>query len=178
MAASQYLTVPHLDRKTIARLFSRIHINPTTGCWEWTGARIVDYGVIWFCGHNEMVHRFVWAWLVGSLPRGLGKGKPILDHIVCDNPPCCNPAHLRLTTCVGNLERTNSVSAVNRKKTHCKNGHPLPDHPNRWNGYGRTCVTCANTRQREAKRKRARPKQQAQTSGQPVAAPNPKATQE
>lgn len=155
MATEDYLTVPHLDRKSLARIFSKIVVNHATGCWEWQAARINGYGVVWFNGRNESSHRLVWAWLVGPLQRGLREGILQLDHIVCENPPCCNPVHLRLTTCVGNLERTGSVSAVNRQKTHCKNGHPLPVAPNRWNGYGRTCVTCNNDRQREAKRRQA-----------------------
>jgi hypothetical protein len=153
MADAEFLTVEHLDRTTLARLFSKIRVNTQTGCWEWQAARIYGYGVVWFRGRNEMVHRLMYAWLVESLPRGLGKGIPMLDHVVCNNPPCCNPAHLRAGTVTDNLARTNACSAVNRRKTHCVNGHPLPDHPNRWNGYGRTCVTCNNDRQRETKRR-------------------------
>lgn len=155
MATAEYLTVSHLDRKTLTRLFSKITINPQTGCWEWQAARINGYGVVWFEGRNESSHRLIWAWLVGPLQRGLGDGIPQLDHIGCDNPPCCNPAHIRLTDQVGNLARTNAVSAVNRTKTHCVNGHLLPTEPNRWNGYGRSCRTCNNDRQREAHRRKS-----------------------
>lgn len=154
MADTDYLTVPHLDRKTLARIFANVTVS-ISGCWVWTAATIRGYGIVWFNGRNESVHRLIYAWLVQPLPRGLGGGKPVLDHIVCDNPPCCNPAHVRLVLNVENLRRTGSVSAVNRRKTHCKRGHPLPDEPNRWNGYGRTCVICTNTWQREAHRREA-----------------------
>jgi hypothetical protein len=72
-----------------------------------------------------------------------------LDHIVCDSPKCCNPVHLRLVPIVENLRRTNSVSAINRRKTHCIHGHLLTAEPNRSGGYGRTCKTCDVKRSHE-----------------------------
>jgi hypothetical protein len=87
----------------------------------------------------------MFSWLIHPLPRGRW-GKPwdinILDHVVCDNPSCCFPAHLEYTTNYGNLARTNSISSVNRRKTRCIRGHQLPDKPNRYNGYGRKCIAC------------------------------------
>lgn len=155
MAEQSYLEVAHLTREELARFFSKVQHDPATGCWNWTAAKIIGYGTFWLHGRNEACHRIMFAWLVERLPRGLRKGVPVLDHIACDNPSCCNPAHLRLVPNVENLARTGSVSAINRKKTHCVNGHALPEHPNRYDGYGRTCVLCNNKRQREKKRAQA-----------------------
>jgi hypothetical protein len=63
------------------------------GCWPWTGARSsADYGVF---GLNRAVvgsHRHAYALWHGPIPAGLW----VLHK--CDNPPCCNPAHLFLGT--------------------------------------------------------------------------------
>lgn len=149
MTAAHLLTIPHLTRAELARFFSKVQRDPATGCWNWTGAKAVGYGIFWLRGRNESAHRVTFAWLVEPLQRGLGNGILQLDHIVCDNPACCNPAHLRLVPGVENLRRTGSVSAVNRVKTHCLNGHPLPAEPNRPGGYGRFCHPCSLQRSKD-----------------------------
>lgn len=61
-------------------------------CWPWTGRNRhqFGYGVIWDkrLGRAEEAHRVAWRLANGPIPDG---------HFVlhnCDNPPCCNPAHL------------------------------------------------------------------------------------
>lgn len=59
-------------------------------CWPWTGShRKAGYGQFmrgWrvLFAHREALER--------QLGRPLGVGEYALHH--CDNPPCCNPAHL------------------------------------------------------------------------------------
>jgi hypothetical protein len=143
MPEIEFLTVEHLSTKELARIFSKVAVNPITGCWEWTAAlNTYGYGCIWYKGRQEVAHRLIYAWTVGPIPKGVAPDIPGLDHIVCDNPSCCNPVHLRPATTVENLRRTNSISAVNRRKTHCIYGHELTTYPNRSGGYGRTCKTC------------------------------------
>lgn len=144
MPEIEFLTVPHLSRKELARIFSKVKVNPDTGCWEWTASlNTYGYGCIWYKGRQEMAHRLLYAWTHGPIPQGYGSTVEQVDHIVCENTRCCNPAHLRLATALENTRRTNSVSAVNRRKTHCIHGHELTKEPNRPDGYGRTCVTCS-----------------------------------
>jgi hypothetical protein len=58
------------------------------GCWPFTGRRDLDgYGLIMFQGLLHRAHRLAW-WLTHGAPGEL----LVLHH--CDNPPCCNPAHL------------------------------------------------------------------------------------
>lgn len=59
-------------------------------CWEWTGTRNNrGYGVITVNRRRVYVHRLS---LEGALGRPLGDGMEAAHR--CDNPPCCNPAHL------------------------------------------------------------------------------------
>lgn len=158
---TEYLVVDHLSRKDIGRIFAKIKVDPVTGCWEWIGAlNTYGYGEVWFRGGMEQSHRLLYAWIVGPIPKGVGPDIPNLDHIICDNPPCCNPAHLDLTLPKDNLSHSNSASAVNARKTHCIRGHLLPTESNRSNGKGRKCKiclkqTCAAYYQNVAKPRRA-----------------------
>jgi hypothetical protein len=66
-------------------------------CWEWQGTRMLGYGIKMSSGKNMRVHRLVYALYNGPIPPGL-----IVLHL-CDNPPCCNPAHLSCGTHRDNL---------------------------------------------------------------------------
>lgn len=61
-------------------------------CWEWQGTRYAGgYGQCWDVARqrNGGAHRIAYETLVGPIPEGMD-----ILH-TCDNPPCCNPAHLR-----------------------------------------------------------------------------------
>jgi hypothetical protein len=149
MPEIEFLTIPHLSRKRIAQIFSKIEIDPVTGCWNWTGCRTTkNYGKTNYKSEVVPAHRLMYAWLVEPLPRGIGKGIPVLDHFVCDNPPCCNPAHLRLGSQRDNVLRGAGPCAQNARKTHCKRGHELPD-----TGNERRCRTCHDMKAAEYYRK-------------------------
>lgn len=141
MADVEYLTVTHLNRQEIRRIFSKIDIDAATGCWNWRPEPKRIYGRMKLFRQEEMSHRVLYAWLVGPLPRGLGKDIPQLDHVICDNTRCCCPWHVTLSTARDNTLRSSNAAAENARKTHCKNGHPLPDERNSWDG-GRECKVC------------------------------------
>lgn len=62
-------------------------------CWPWTkGCLPGGYGALWDGGNNRGTHRIAWELANGPIPDGLW----VLHR--CDNPPCCNPAHLFLGT--------------------------------------------------------------------------------
>jgi hypothetical protein len=62
-------------------------------CWVWMGAKHHSgYGVMSFGCRCCQTHRLAWFFAHGPIPRGLC----VCHH--CDNPPCCNPAHLFLGT--------------------------------------------------------------------------------
>ncbi len=83
---------PHL------RFTRNIKIDEATQCWEWQAARTeAGYGL--FLVNRKLVyaHRFSYENFNGPIPVGM--------HIChsCDNPPCCNPAHLFPGTDADNL---------------------------------------------------------------------------
>ena len=72
------------------------------GCWPWGGDYIPlryerpTYVATSLNGEHMDAHRAAWILTHGPIPDGLG-----VLH-TCDNPPCCNPAHLWLGTAAEN----------------------------------------------------------------------------
>lgn len=59
-------------------------------CWPWLlSCKPQGYGIAHYQGKQWIAHRLAYSLAVGSIPAGL-----IIMH-TCDNPPCCNPRHLR-----------------------------------------------------------------------------------
>jgi len=84
------------------------------GCWLYTGFKKWD-GYGWLCrGRWMTAHRYSWILAYGEPPEGMS-----IMH-KCDNPPCCNPAHLELGTHVDNMadmRRKNRNNSGYLKKT-------------------------------------------------------------
>jgi len=82
---------------------------PTDKCIEWQGALTCKnrptggYGSIKIGNKKIRVNRLIHAFFISPIPNGL--------HVLhsCDNPRCCNPAHLHLGT-----PRDNTQEAVKR----------------------------------------------------------------
>jgi hypothetical protein len=73
-----------------ARIRGNVHVTDSD-CWVWQGYRNEHgYGRLW--APKRYVHRAAYEAFVGPIPAGLN----VLHR--CDNPPCCNPAHLFLGT--------------------------------------------------------------------------------
>lgn len=74
-----------------------------TVCWNWRRGTDPDgYGHVSFRGVRSCAHRVAYDAIRG----GLRKGIPLLHS--CDNPACCNPAHLRHGTQKDNYEDSRS----------------------------------------------------------------------
>lgn len=114
----------------------RLNEQPS-GCWEFVGTtNEKGYGKV----HRRAVrrapilaHRHSWTLVHGHAPDG------ILMHI-CDNPPCCNPFHLKVGT------RAENNADMDRKgrrfvAPEFTPGDPRwqcehPNEPTNWRNYG------------------------------------------
>ena len=85
-------------KEELSRFWSWVEIKTDpNSCWEWKRFRSSHgYGQYHAAGKNWRVHRLAWAIANGREPR-----LNILHS--CDNPPCCNPAHLREGTQMDNM---------------------------------------------------------------------------
>lgn len=67
-------------------------------CWPWQGTKNEEgYGSLRVSRRSCGAHRLAYELSVGPIPDGMF----VLHH--CDNPPCCNPAHLFLGTHQDNM---------------------------------------------------------------------------
>src|SRR5262252_6830581 len=81
------------------RFQQRIHNEPNTSCWVWTGRWDKQgYGII-DKKPNRKVHRLCYEMLIGPIPKGLE-----IDHL-CRTPCCVNPIHLEPVTHAENIRR-------------------------------------------------------------------------
>lgn len=68
-------------------------------CWVFTGQTNRErYGMYSYRSQNHMAHRFAYEKEIGPIAEGL-----FVLH-TCDNPPCCNPAHLMPGTPLDNVQ--------------------------------------------------------------------------
>lgn len=68
-------------------------------CWEWqAGLNSEGYGSFWMRSKPHKAHRLAYELVHGEIPDGM-----FVCHS-CDNPKCCNPAHLFLGTNKDNIE--------------------------------------------------------------------------
>jgi hypothetical protein len=92
------MTTAHLNENTPETFWARV--DQSGECWPWTGAtdHATGYGRLQYHGRQVTAHRLAFE---------LTSGQPIPDGLYvchsCDNPPCCNPAHLWLGTHTDNL---------------------------------------------------------------------------
>lgn len=124
-------------------------------CWQWRGApHKSGYG-----RHSPTpgaivyAHRFAYTLLVGPIPAGLQ-----IDHL-CRNTMCVRPEHLEAVTQRTNMLRGIGPQAINHRKTHCVNGHPLAGESLyayvREDGRSaRRCRTCNTAHAREYRKRR------------------------
>lgn len=150
------------DSYQLAFFWSRVAIKTDPdACWEWQGrcARF-GYGRMQFRGKTVAAHRIAWAISVGRMPRtGM-----VICHS-CDNPPCCNPRHLREDTQQGNMQEMVAKGRMGQKpvfagsptaRQFCKHGHPwTPERLRMQKQYtGTITYVCKDCHRDQTKQKR------------------------
>ena len=125
------------------RMWERVDRRGPDDCWNWLGCKVNGYGVIRPCKMEDgtepgaiRVTRLMWKLTYGREPRGM------MCHR-CDNPACCNPAHLFEGDAAANAA---DMVAKGRHwaqgRTHCKRGHEYAAENIIRSKGRRICKTC------------------------------------
>lgn len=105
-------------RAAETRFWSKVDIRGSDECWPWTASCSKGgYGDFSFGRERRHIkaHQFAYLLEVGPIP-GFGEREPgehgecVLHS--CDNPACCNPAHLRLGS-----HNENMVDMISRDRS-------------------------------------------------------------
>lgn len=118
-----------MTREKHAELFwAKVDRRGDEECWPWTGSKFTNnpYGRLRRGARTFKAHRVAWELTHGVIPQEM-----LVCHR-CDNPPCCNPAHLF----VGSL-------ADNNRDRHRKGRTKLPDNRGERNGVSKITLEIA-----------------------------------
>lgn len=88
---------PMLD---VENFNAKVQVGRESDCWPFMGARVPagGYGRARLNKRLHAAHRIAYMLAYGTIPEGLD-----IMHL-CDNPPCCNPKHLRAATTAENMQ--------------------------------------------------------------------------
>lgn len=121
MAFPKFRPIPELSPNQLKSFESLIPKGSPEECWPWQGRIMPKRGYGTFCitGFGEVgAHRLAYKVALGIDPKELW----VLHK--CDNPPCCNPAHLFLGTYQDNVD-----DMVEKKRHMHGDSHYLRKNP-------------------------------------------------
>lgn len=146
------LTTAHIVRDHERRFWSKVNKDgpiperrPDLGqCWVWTAKTDrAGYGQFPMGKSSVYAHRWICEFTNGPIPDGYE-----VDHL-CFNTSCVNyVSHLEVVTSRTNCLRSDGVTAINARKTHCDKGHEFTEANTRWlsNPRRRSCKKCERLR--------------------------------
>jgi hypothetical protein len=106
------------EERTLKRFWAKVQINEPDQCWPWIAKakQGPGYGAfaLWSRGRGGLQRASRLAWIFYN-----GRPVPTGMHILhtCDNPPCCNPAHLFPGTHSDNMQDMHSKRRGNQSRT-------------------------------------------------------------
>ena len=123
--------------------WSKIGQGPIDQCWPYIGHRNeFGYGLHSVGGKQFRAHRLALTEKAGPAPAG----KAFALH-ACDNPPCCNPSHLRWGNAFeNNRDRVERGRHHYGTATHCKRGHEFSGDNFISRNGSRHCRLCGSLR--------------------------------
>ena len=107
------------DAYTVARFWAKVDSRRGDACWEWKGGKCgregQQYGTFSIAGKMHPANRIAW-----EMHNNQSLGERIACH-TCDNPVCCNPAHIYAGT-----HKTNRQDAMRKGRA------VIPTGEQRW----------------------------------------------
>lgn len=114
--AVEHRTIPPLSNADAVRFWSKVRISSAADtCWNWqAGLRNRGYGDFYAAGGHLTASRVAYWLATGKDPADMQ-----VCH-TCDNPRCCNPAHLFLGT---NLDNSRDADRKGRLRVRFGTAH-------------------------------------------------------
>lgn len=130
------------DWRLAARFWAKVDVGAPSECWPWRLSLSNDYPAIKVDGVTRRATQMAWE-IANGVP--FPEGMEALHS--CDNPPCCNPGHIRPGTHKENQEEMAARGrSAFRSRPHCAKGHEYtPEntrHRMRDGSLRRICRTC------------------------------------
>lgn len=118
---NEVIASPSMLASLRRRFASKISQGDADKCWPWSAKATARYGYGRMTagrGRYLRAHQVAWALKHGPIPEGA--------HVLhaCDNPKCCNPAHLALGTHAENMADARSKGRAAPPPKHEGESHP------------------------------------------------------
>jgi hypothetical protein len=110
------VAIPQLSERDVQRFWVKVDIRGPDDCWPWLGAAGESgHGRFKIAGKLYSPHRISYTLANGDIDNADEFHGTVVRH-TCDNPPCCNPAHLTDGRQLDNVKDMDSRGRDNRAK--------------------------------------------------------------